>query len=163
MKDPSAASISPILRVFLTFDGTITTALGAFHRTPITVEVLQQSEVCLSPSEAEFLEVEPGIKALARVARLAAGQKGLIQARSLILPDGLPRSLWAALHNSHTPLGALLNESGLSVIRDRHQIGRMPDAGGRRIWARRYRIHVGNKLTASVQEAFLDAMLDGKN
>lgn len=161
--------INPVIRILLASDGTTTTALQALLLCPIGVEVIRQKKVRLDPATAKFLMVAPGGDALARVVWLTAHGKRLVCASSIIRLEGLTRPILQALKSRQKPLGLLLNESGQPMIRDKLQIARitnrsvmktldLPAAGS--FWARRYRINLGESLTACIQELFSDRLMD---
>ena len=162
-KSEAAARIPPVLRVLLTSDGTITTALQALLLTPIGVEIIRQEEVRLDAAAAEFLAVEPGLDALARDVCLTARGRRWVYASSVLLTDGLPRPLLAALRTRRKPLGLLLNESGKPLTRDKLRIAQITNREAARVlgfpedgslWARRYRMSLGEKLWADIREFF---------
>ncbi|HEY4485087.1 MAG TPA: chorismate pyruvate-lyase family protein, partial [Nitrospiria bacterium] len=93
LNSDAAARMGPILRLLLTSDGTITTALRAFRLAPITVEVVRQEMAPLDTDTARFLEVEAGLPVLSRRARLVSAGNVLLSADSSILLEGLPLGL----------------------------------------------------------------------
>lgn len=171
LKNDVSAGLDPVLRLLLTSDGTISTALHAICLSPVHVQVIRQETIRLDSNTAEFLSVESGTKALIRDVWLTARDRKLVLASSVILTEGLSRPLVQALHESQKPLGPLLNESGQPVIRDRLQIGRITDPADLETlglgnlsvtgatWTRRYRISLGGKLTAFIRELFSPELL----
>ena len=171
LKSAVSAGLDPVLRLLLTSDGTISTALHAICLSPIHVQVIRQETLCLDSNTAGFLSVESGTKALIRDVWLTARDRKLVLASSVVLTEGLSRALFQALHESQKPLGPLLNESGQPVLRDRLQIGRITDPTGLEtlglgdlsvagsIWTRRYRISLGGKPTAFIHELFSPELL----
>ncbi len=164
LRTDDAAGMSPALRMLLASDGTITTLLRALCLSPIQVEVLRQEEIKLAAAAAEFLSVEPESSALAREVWLTADDQRLVCASSLILMEGLDRMLLQALRNRQKPLGRLLHESGLPVLRDRLQIASVADpsrikalglTGPGPVWMRRYRMSLKSKSIALIQEQFI--------
>jgi chorismate-pyruvate lyase len=160
----TAAGMDPALRMLLTSDGTITTLLRAFCLCPIQVEVLRQEEIKLAAAAAEFLSVESESSALAREVWLTADGQRLVCASSVIRMEGLDRTLLQALRNREKPLGRLLYESGLPVLRDRLQIASFVDpsrikalglTGPGPVWMRRYRMSLKSKSIALISEQFI--------
>ena len=166
LKEKASTGLDPLLRLLLTSDGTLSTALHAICLSPIRVQIIRQETIQMDSDTAEFLSVEPGTKALIRDVWLWARDQKLVHASSVILTEGLSRSIVQALLENQKPLGPLLNDSGLPIIRDRLQIGRITDPAvietlglGKRsatgqVWKRRYRISLGGKLTAFIRETF---------
>jgi chorismate-pyruvate lyase len=164
LKSDDAAGMDPALRMVLTSDGTITTLLRALCLCPIQMEVLRQEEIKLSAAEAEFLSVKPDSSALAREVWLTAKGQRLVCASSVIRMEGLDRTLLQALRNREKPLGRLLYESGLPVLRDRLQIASFADparikslglTGSGPVWMRRYRMSLKSKSIALISEQFI--------
>lgn len=156
--------MDPVLRLLLTSDGTITTSLQALMRTPIGVEIIRQEEIQVDKATAEFLTAKPGSVALSREVWLTAKGRRLVVASSIILLEGLHRPLLQALRTGEKPLGLLLRETGEPVVRDRLQIAFVADpsaikslgpTGAGPSWVRRYRMTLGSKSTASIQEQFI--------
>ncbi len=164
IKSADAARMDPVVRILLTSDGTITTSLQALLLSPIGMEVLRQEEIPLDASAAEFLAADPGSRALAREVYLTANGQRLICASSMILIGGLDRPLLQALRTRQKPLGLLLQESGLPVLRDRLQIAciddpllikTLPLTAAGPVWMRRYRMSLKSKWIAFIQEQFI--------
>lgn len=162
-RDPQSDLADPILRILLTSDGTITTALKALLLAPIDLEVIRQEKIRIDPDTARFLSVESGLHGLARDVWLTAKGERLVCASSIIRLDGLGEPVFQALHQSQKPLGQLLNESGQSITRDRLQIAWIPYRSDQNalyfstpgpVWARRYRLSLGDEPTAFIQEIF---------
>ena len=164
LKSRDAARMDPVLRMLLASDGTITSALHALLLTLIGVEVVHQTEMRLDAATAGFLDAEPGSNALSREAWLTADGQRRVHASSIILLETLDRSLLQAFQSRHKPLGLLLQESGRTVTRDRLQIGCLSDPEAIKtlgsgiagpIWMRRYRMSLGSKAAAFIQEQFI--------
>lgn len=164
MKSADAAGMDPVLRLLLTSDGTITTSLQALLMSPIGIEMLRQDEIKLDTGLAAFLAADPGSVALAREVYLTGNGRRLVCASSVILLEGLDRPLLQALRTGQKPLGLLLQEFGLPVLRDSLEIARIDDpsliktldatAAGP-VWMRRYRMGLRSKWIAFIQEQFI--------
>lgn len=168
LKTDQPDQTDPVLRILLTSDGTITTALQGLWRVPIAVEIIRQEEVSLDPATAQFLSVKPGQPVLARDIWLKAREHRLVCASSVILLEGINRSLLESLRSKQKPLGLLLNELGWSITRDKLEITRLADQAAAAWisppgvatgagWARRYRMGLGEKMSAFIQEIFTAA------
>lgn len=161
--------ISPLLRILLTSDGSMTTLLGALRLAPIDLEVVRQDEEPLDVETARHLGVRAHQPTIARHAWLTHTGHRLLYAASVLPTASLSPALADGVRRASEPLGRLLDGCGRPVMRDRLRIGRLDHPalaealGGApddRLWCRSYRLTVEQTLTASIFEVFSPRLID---
>ena len=159
--------LDPVLRMALASDGSMIRSLSAYHLGPVRFEIQNQETAPLDREAAKFLEAQEGDPAIFRDVWMGwergASSGRDVYARSVIL--GSPLSPWIAqeLRKGKRPVGVLLEDLGLPVLRDRIQIGRLRSAALAAgigspetvFWARVYRLSSGSEFRAAVLEILL--------
>jgi chorismate-pyruvate lyase len=165
--DPS--EVPPLLRLLLTADGSMTTALEALRASRISVEVVRQGEESLDDDTARRLDVSPRQTAVSRHVWLTQGGERLLYAVSVLPLESLAPDVAAEVRRGIEPLGRLFDTTSRAVIRDGLRIGRIlhPDLAAafgadpaEVLWCRAYRLAVERTLTASIVEVFSPRLAD---
>lgn len=168
-----SGKIPPALRMILTSDGLLTTALQSLFLGAVDVEILRQEKSVLDEEPAGFLRLEPGISSHVREVWLSSRGKKIVFARSVIPLDGFSRGLLRTLSEKPIPLGLLLQETGHPTIKDRMEVCRIEDqrpqgipdspffSRGEPLWARRYRLNHGDKNGVYIEEIFSENAFRG--
>lgn len=159
--------LSPVQRVLLTTDGTVTHVLEAFEGERICVVKLHQSH-----DEAEMVaaELEPsGPEMVMRRTILLQGsetRRNYVYAESVILSNRLDTRMAHALMTTDEPIGRLLIEARLETFREILVCGREP-AGDRAphfgtdpsstLISRSYRVLAGRRPIMLITEKFPSA------
>jgi len=161
--------ISPLLRVLLTSDGSMTTLLEAVRLAPVDLEVIRQDEEPLDDDAALHLGVRARQPTITRHVWLSQAGHRLLYASSVLPTATLSPTLADGVRRALEPLGRLLDGCGRAVMRDRLRIGRLDHpalaealggAAAERLWCRSYRLTVEQTLTASIFEVFSPRLVD---
>jgi len=122
------ARLSPLLRVLLTTDGTVTEVLSAFFGEPVGIRGLGQGYRAYEGSRNLELDAELGTRMLDRSVALYGLESGTVYtaAFSRIIPSGLPMGLQEALLAGNEPLGKLLLDYRLETFKEMVDCGRCP-------------------------------------
>lgn len=173
IQSKDSGRIPPSLRMILTSDGLLTTALQSLFLEPVEVEILQQEDSILENEAAGFLRLEPGIPCHVREVWLKSKGRRIVFARSIIPLDDFPPSLLRALAEKSVPLGLLLQESGRPAMKDHMEVcgilnrihpgfpknPTFPEDAP--LWARRYRLNYGDKNGIFIEEIFGEGPFQG--
>lgn len=164
-----SAEVSSVLRVLLTTDGSMTTALEALRMGPVQLEVVRQGEEPMDDATALCLGVPPQQPAVARQVWLTHEGCKLLYAFSLLPLATLSPDLAEGIRRQAQPLGRLLDASGRAAIREGLRIGRVSDPAlavalgaspSERLWCRTYRLMAEGALSASILEIFSPSLAD---
>jgi chorismate-pyruvate lyase len=119
LSDINFADLSPLLRVLLVTDGTVTKLLEAYALEPVTVRRLDQYTKCLDAAD-DYLGLEAGEELLVRSVMLVGteSQRLYVFAESLIAPGNLPVPIRERLQTETGGLGKILLDSGLETRRE---------------------------------------------
>jgi chorismate-pyruvate lyase len=157
------ATLSPLQRLLLVIDGTVTTALEALAGEAITVASLDQHPRVLVLADAD-LAAPAGTAVLERRVALtgAASGRRYALAESVILLDRLPGALRVALAAGRVGIGQVLRTPGFDSRREGLWFGRWrqplpaPFAGpaGDDFLARAYRVLGGGVPVMRITEFF---------
>ena len=156
--------LSPLERVLLTTDGTVTHVLDAYWGERIRLVKLDQSQ---DTAEVAIAVMEPdGPETVMRRTILLQGsetKENYVYAESLILSDRLDPGLADALLSTDEPIGRLLVEARLETFREVVDCGREP-AGDRGchfgiepsspLISRTYRVIAARRPTMLITEKF---------
>ncbi len=161
--------VSPILRILLTSDGSMTMLLEALHGGRIDLDVVRQGEEPIDDDTARRLGVRAHDPAITRHVWLTHDGRRLVYAFSVLPIASLSPSLAEGIRRGVEPLGRLLDACGRPAVRDGLRIGRIRNAGlsdalgapsSAPLWCRRYRLAVEQALTASIVEVFSPRLAD---
>jgi chorismate-pyruvate lyase len=161
LADAESAEISPVLRLLLTSDGSMTTALETLRLGRIGVEVLRQGEEPIDNETARRLGVSALQTAVSRHAWLTHAGERLLYAVSVLPLASLSPDIAAEVRRGIEPLGRLFDTANRAVLRDGLLIGRLHDPDlaiafgaepSETLWCRTYRLAVERTLTASIVE-----------
>ncbi len=126
--------LSPLERVLLTTDGTVTDVLAAHAWEPIAVRKIGQA--VLHPVDPPaWLDAEPGAALIEREILLYGerSRRRYLHAHSFIALDALPRDAREALLDTLTPLGEIMQAARLETFREILQCG-LEASGPRGRW-----------------------------
>ncbi|HWG73514.1 MAG TPA: chorismate pyruvate-lyase family protein [Acidimicrobiales bacterium] len=164
--------LSPLQRVLLTTDGTVTHVLESYWDEPIHVVKLDQAQ---HATEVTIAAMKPaGPETVMRRTILLQGaqtKENYVYAESVILADRLAPRMAESLLTTDEPIGRLLIEARLETFREVLDCGREP-AGDRRrhfgldpsalLISRTYRVIAGHRPIMLITEKFpATAWLDG--
>jgi chorismate-pyruvate lyase len=161
LADADSAEVSPVLRLLLASDGSMTTALEALRLGRIGVEVVRQGEEPLDEDTATRLGVSARQSAVSRHAWLTHAGERLLYAVSVLPLASLSPDIATEIRRGLEPLGRLFDTANRAVLRDGLRIGQLHDpelaaafgaAPSETLWCRTYRLAVERTLTASIME-----------
>jgi len=118
-RSPDFAGLSPILRVLLVTDGTVTRTLEAYFGEAIDVDVLEHAERT-SDSPYPEIDVAAGDHILHRYVRLLgrATRKVYAVAESVAVLEHISQQMRRQLIEEHKGIGELLREGRLETYRE---------------------------------------------
>ena len=116
---PDFPGLSPILRVLLVTDGTVTRTLEAYFGETIDVDVLEHAETT-SESPYPQIDIAPGDHILHRYVRLfgRATRKVYAVAESVAVLEHISQQMRRQLIQEHKGIGELLREGRLETYRE---------------------------------------------
>jgi chorismate-pyruvate lyase len=164
------ADVSPLGRVLLVTDGTLTDILEAHQLEPIHLVVLDQ-HLTNEPAEAGLLELSDGESAIHREIVLRGERSGVayVHALSLIALERLNPEFRAGLLSGRAPIGRLWTKLRMETFKEILESGRHP-AGGLAVhlglkadtWVlfRSYRVCCGGRPVMLIRETFRDRWSD---
>jgi chorismate-pyruvate lyase len=161
--------VSPLLRILLTSDGSMTTLLEALRGGRIDLDVVRQGEEPVDDDTARRLGVRAHDPAITRHVWLTHAGRRLVYAVSVLPIASLSPSLAEEIRRGVEPLGRLLDACGRPAVRDGLRIGRIHNHGladalgappSDPLWCRRYRLAVEQVMTASIFEVFSPRLAD---
>lgn len=111
-------ALPPLQRLLLSTDGTMTTALAAYHGEPIDIQLLSQHVVALSERDAT-LQLPAGGRVLWRRVLLYGRHSAarLLYGRSRVALDRLSQEVQAELLEGDAPIGLVLRQRRLETFR----------------------------------------------
>ncbi len=166
------ALLSPIQRILLVTDGTITYILQAYAGERVVMMKLSQS-LRAADSDVPELELDQGETLLEREILLCGGESGTtyLCARSLVASDRLPGALRRDLISGHRPIGDLIHRERIETFREILEVGCEPAGQVGRyfdleadapLFFRTYRIFSSGRPLAAIKEQFpADAFVTG--
>lgn len=169
LAETDSREVSPLLRVLLTSDGSMTTLLEALRGGRIDLDVVRQGEEPIDDDTARRLGVPAHDPAITRHVWLTHDGRRLVYAVSVLPVASLSPSLAEGIRRGVEPLGRLLDACGRPAVRDGLRIGRIHNTGladalgapsSAPLWCRRYRLAVEQVLTASIFEVFSPRLAD---
>ncbi len=168
LETSAAARVPPSLRILLTSDGTLTTHLAAWLRTPIRLRILRQQHGPAPIEIASALEVSPDEKGIEREVVLSADGWPVVYARSFFPLGFVEPEVRHRLFEQGESLGDVLRRRRLPSARERLEVGRIRDArvaealgDSGSVWARRSCILLDPHLRAHILEAFSPRLWNG--
>ncbi|VAX30525.1 hypothetical protein MNBD_NITROSPIRAE01-751 [hydrothermal vent metagenome] len=159
--------IAPLLRLFLSSDGSVVRSLKSLFLQTIEIELVRQEQIAIEKKVSEALEVTPGEKGIERTVWLNREEEGkthhLIYAVTAFPVSRLKPNLLQALQLGEKPLGQILEEGQLSTYRDHLEVTYLPFPSVAQgfslpedtlFWARRYRLWINGVISAFILEVF---------
>ncbi len=169
LSDVHPSEVSPVLRLLLASDGSMTTALEALRMGRISLEVVRQGEDPIDEATARLLDVAPHQTGVTRHVWLTHAGERLVYAMSVLPIESLAPDVATEIRRGIEPLGRLFDTGHRAVIRDGLRIGRLhnPDLAkafgadpAEPLWCRAYRLAVERTLTASIVEVLSPRLAD---
>lgn len=161
-----AHPLSPVARMLLTSDGSMTQLLESLLLSRITMSIERQ-EILASAGDLNIVDSK-GRRALAREAWLTDGKRSLIYAHSILLSDNDDCSL-ETIQEVSRPLGRMLRDNKIKTLRDDCRIGIVRSFGIAKhlgvhadsdFWARYYRLTTDSGLFGVIFELFNPDLID---
>jgi chorismate-pyruvate lyase len=169
LSEVDPGEVSPVLRLLLTCDGSMTTALEALRGGRVGVELVQQGEEPLDADTARRLGVSARQTAVSRHAWLTHAGERLLYAVSVLPLASLSPEIATEVRRGIEPLGRLFDTANRAVLRDGLRIGRVHDPElaaafgvhpSTALRCRTYRLAVERTLTASIVEVLSPRLAD---
>ena len=156
--------LSPILRVLLVTDGTVTKTLEAYFGEAIAVDVLEHAETT-SAMPYPQLDIAAGDHILHRYVRLLgrSSRKVYAVAESVAVLEHISEHMRHQLVHEHKGIGELLREGRLETYRElltanltaaSHWAEPLQIAATERVVTRDYRIYQGGRAVLLIREVF---------
>ena len=168
--DPTQTALSPLLRLLLLSDGTMTHILETLFLEKIGFELKEQSEIIPSEEEAHRLSIPKGEKVIKRQGWLVVkkSQKRVLYVDSILSCSQRFPSFYQEISLGEKPLGQIIEDQNLLARRDQIEIGRFPlhqiagelGSSDPLIWARRYRLTLSGERSALLFEAVSPKIVD---
>jgi chorismate-pyruvate lyase len=167
-RSPAFLGLSPILRVLLVTDGTVTRTLEAYFGEPIDVDVLEHAEIT-SDSPYPQIEIAVGDHILHRYVRLVgrSTRKVYAVAESVAVLEHISQQMRRQLLQEQKGIGELLREGRLETYRElltanltaasrwAEHLQVAPTAG---VVTRDYRIYQGGRAVLLIREVFPESL-----
>jgi chorismate-pyruvate lyase len=165
---PDFASLSPILRVLLVTDGTVTKTLQAYFGEAIEVDVLDHAERS-SESPYPQIDIAAGDPILHRYVRLLGRttRKVYAVAESVAVLEHISKQMRRQLLEEHKGIGELLREGRLETYRELltanlTAAGRWAEdlqvAATAGVVSRDYKIYQGGRAVLLIREIFPESL-----
>ena len=157
------APLSPVARLLLTSDGSMTQMLESLVLLNISMAIERQDIISPAGSLSGVDTAGEIEAALAREAWLTAGNRPLVYAHSLLFAADSGSYSLDAIRDVTEPLGKMLRENDIKTSREGHRMGRVksPEISGRlglsseeEFWARYYRLDTDADLKGVIFEVF---------
>lgn len=160
--------IPPLARLILLSDGSLVKHLKALHLSDISVEVKEQRQANMDIEMAKFLDATEGLNGVVRDAWLCCKGQKLVYAHSFIDASRMGEMIQRGIHKKNTPVGMLLSDYSLPLIRDQlfisqlrsNQMAREFKITENTFWVRCYRLRGGEGFNAAILEIFSQDMFD---
>ena len=165
---PDFPGLSPILRVLLVTDGTVTKTLEAYFGEAIEVDVLEHAE---RTSDAPYpqIDVAVGDHILHRYVRLIGRATRTVYAvaESVAVLEHISQHMRRQLLEEHKGIGELLREGRLETYRELLTANRtaasrwaepLQAAATASVVTRDYRIYQGGRAVLLIREVFPDSL-----
>ena len=162
MKHSLSETLTPVARLLLTSDGSMTQMLEALTLSTVSM-IMKRQEILTAGNALLSLKAFDGIeKALAREAWLSCKGKPLIYAHSLLATDDGSYSL-ESIRDTEKPLGRMLIDDGVKTFRGELAIGlvKSPDVANdltlpsdTDFWGRYYKLSSDSGLSGIIFELF---------
>ncbi|MCC6543003.1 MAG: chorismate lyase [Nitrospirae bacterium] len=158
----SKFDVSRLLRLTLLYDGSLVKFFRALFLSDISVDVTGQNGAGMGLEMAKFLDVKEGTTSIVRDAWLKKDEQNLVYAHSVIDISSISDSLKRDINRKNKPLGVLLSDYNMPILRDQLFISRIKSdylAGHfstieDTLWARCYRLRVSDGFNAAIMEVF---------
>jgi chorismate-pyruvate lyase len=164
LKYCSNNKIPQLERLLLVSDGLLTRLLKALFLSEVSFQVSNQEIVPIDKEMADYLETTPNQNAISREVWMGnKKQNKLVYAYSSILTEQINPDLYKEIVYKNNPLGSLISEHKLPVLRNKFFIGQIKSEQiasnfgidtNQQFWARIYRITAKKELTIAIFEVF---------
>ena len=165
---PDFPGLSPILRVLLVTDGTVTRTLEAYFGEAIDVDVLEHAETT-SESAYPQIDIAAGEHILHRYVRLVGRSTRRVYAvaESVAVLEHISRQMRRQLIEEHKGIGELLREGRLETYRElltanlteaSRWAEHLQIAATQRVVTRDYRIYQGGRAVLLIREIFPESL-----
>lgn len=125
------ACLAPHQKLLLLSDGSLTRELEILTDGKVRAEVISTGTFEMSGQDANYLDTEPGCKALKRTVWLVASGKRLVYAHTVIPLKSVDADILKAIEKTpEEPLGRVFLEKGIFFTKDKLEFAviRCPDA-----------------------------------
>jgi chorismate-pyruvate lyase len=165
---PDFPGLSPILRVLLVTDGTVTRTLEAYFGEAIQVDVLEHAEITSDVAYPQ-IGIGPGDHILHRYVRLLGrtSRKVYAVAESVAVLEHISQQMRRQLIEQHKGIGELLREGRLETYRELltadltaagQWAGDLNVSPGDGVVTRDYRIYQGGRAVLLIREIFPESL-----
>ncbi len=165
---PDFLGLSPILRVLLVTDGTVTRTLEAYFGEAIAVDVLEHAEIT-SESPYPQIEIAAGDHVLHRYVRLLGRNTRRVYAvaESVAVLEHISQQMRRQLIQEQKGIGELLREGRLETYRElltadlttaSRWAERLNVAAAEGVVTREYRIYQGGRAVLLIREIFPESL-----
>ena len=164
-----ASPLSPVARLLLTSDGSMTQMLESLVLSRISMSIERQDIISTQVPSAVAGETGEAKEALAREAWLTAGSGPLVFAHSLLFAEDSRLYPLDAIRNVTEPLGKMLRENNIKTSREGHRIGRIKSLeisqrlglpADEDFWARYYSLDTDAGLKGVIFEVFSPGLFE---
>ena len=157
-------NVSPVVRIILSSDGSLVNSLNALQMTEIQVRVVKQQEILIDTPIIEYMGSEDNnpVTGIERQAWLYGDRERIVFAYSFIEIPVIEDRVLAHIWKRDMPVGNLLSENHMPVMKDRFVISKVKSPFLSRefgdcsdtLWARYYRLSGGPRFKAAIFEVF---------
>lgn len=154
--------VPALVRLTLLSDGSLVKFLRSLYMIEISADVKAQSYVGMSIEMAKFLDSSEGRDSIIRDAWLCCDGKRLVYAHSFIDAFEMEEMIQKGINKKIMPLGVLLSEYNLPLIRDQLYITQLKSddlakefsVNENTFWARCYRLRGVDGFNSAILEVF---------
>ncbi|MDT8317323.1 MAG: chorismate pyruvate-lyase family protein [bacterium] len=155
--------LSPVARLLLTSDGSMTQMLESLLLSDISMAIERQDIISSAASLSGMDSACHGEKALAREAWLTAAARPLVYAHSLLFAADSKSYSLDAIRDVTEPLGKMLRQNNIKTSREGHRMGRVKSpeiskhldlSSDEKFWARYYSLDTDTGLKGVIFEVF---------
>ncbi|MBE9504727.1 MAG: chorismate lyase [Proteobacteria bacterium] len=163
MKNFLSEALSPVARLLLTSDGSMTRMLEALTLSTVSMIMKRQEILTAKNSLLNLKAFDCAGKALAREVWLSCNGKPLIYAHSLLLAADDGRYSLESIRDTEKPLGRMLIDDGVKTFRGELALGlvKSPDVAAdlslpsdTDFWGRYYKLSSDSGLSGIIFELF---------
>lgn len=154
--------VSLLLRLTLMYDGSLVKFFRTLFLSDISVDVTGQKYESMGFEVAKYLDLKEGTKAIVRDAWLKKDGMKLVYAHSVIDTSCISEPLERELNRKNKPVGLLLNDYSMPLLRDQLFISRIKSdylaehfsTIEDTFWVRCYRLRASDGFNSAILEVF---------